>query len=250
MKTNLKYQNGNLPQNAKHKYKRFSLSWCALAVLGTFLICSLVLTPISDALKEEYNLGKTDVAINGTLGHTMLSAGAEVFFYLSSMLSTVGLFLGASYIVNFAVTKRKKNALISATITLAGLNCGAILSLLAFLILKISSPRLTLAASAVEDMLINGLFYLVCILIITALTFLLARKKTPLYIYAMTCSLVMYVCAAGLELFDNVPFFLNGTILQEDVKKMIISMILYMIHALIGFLIMMRMTKRPKAKVK
>ena len=245
MKTNLKYQNGKLP--TKQKSKRVSLGWCALSVLGVYLSCSLILIPASDGLREQYNLMSVDAALAGSGEHTLAMIGSQIFFYLASLLSTVAFFLGASYIVNLAAARQSKRAVGAAAITLAGMNCGTLLSLIVFLFLKLTNPQLTLADSFAEKVLFEGLFYLACVGVMTAATLLLAAKKAPTYICALACTLTMFVIGAvGLELFDNIPFFLNGTILTEDLITMVLSILIYVLHSAVGFFIMMLMTRNPK----
>ena len=249
MKTNLKYQNGRLPQEPPKKTKRTSLGWCALTVLGLYLLCSILLFPTSETLREKYNYMLTDIEYNGTLTHKLTLAGSQVLFYLASLLSTSAFFVGASYIVNFAVAKQKERAIGAATITLVGINCSTLLSMIVFLFLKLAHPQLTLASSFAEKVFIEGLFYLACVGVMTVATLLLAAKNASVYICSFACTLTMFVIAAvGLELFDNIPFFRNGTVLTEDVATMILSMLIYVLHAFIGFVIMLKMTKRPKTK--
>ena len=248
MKTNLKYQNGRLPQEPPKKTKRTSLGWCALTVLGLYLLCSILLSPTSEELREKYNYMLTDVEYNGTLTHKLTLAGSQVLFYLSSLLSTVAFFFGASYIVNFRITRAKEKAIGASVITLLGMNVSTLLPMLAFAVLIMRDSGISLPDSFIETVLINGVFSVVCTAGVTLLIFLLASKKAPLYLFATISATVMFVCAAGLELFDNIPFFLNGTVLTEDVVKMILSMLIYVLHAFIGFVIMLKMTKRPKTK--
>lgn len=245
MKTNLKYQNGKLP--TKKKSKRLSLGRCALIVIGAYLLCSVALSPISAALGQEYEFGKTDVAVDGTFYHTMLSVGAQVFFYLSSLLSTAAFFVGASYIVNFAIASRRDSALGAAAITFLGLNVGSLLTLGAYVILRIGNPRISLTDSTASAILYEGLFALVCVGAVTAGSFLLVSKRVSLIVYPLTCATIMFVGAVGFELAENIPFFLNGTVLSEDVIRMILSMLIYVVHAFVGFVIMLRMIRKaPK----
>ena len=245
MKTNLKYQNGTLPKQPKKKDLRTSLGWCALTVLGIFLACSIIFTPASASLRDRYDLMTTDVEFNGTVSHKLTMIGSQVLFYISSLLSTAAFFVGASYIVNFAVARQRNKALGASAITFIGLNLGTLLTLGAYVIIKIGSPKVSLPDSFIETVLFEGLFHLICVGAVTALTHLLVSKRAPLYLYAMCSCTVMFLSAAGLELFENVPFFLNGTVLTEDVVKMILSMLLYVLHAFIGFVIMLRMMRRP-----
>ncbi len=248
MKTNLKYQNGRLMQEPKKNSPRTSLLRCALNVLGAYLVCSLVLSPLSASLRESYDYMTSDVEYNGTLIHTLTYIGSVAFFYLSSLLSTAAFFIGASYIVNCAIARRKNKALGAAAITLAGMNIGTLLSLAAFVFLRISNPRVSIPDSTMSTFLYEGLFYLGCVAAMTAAVFLLCSRNAPLYLYSVSCAVIMFIGSAGLELFENTRFFLSGTILTEDVIKMILSMLLHVLHAGIGFLIMLRMTRREKIK--
>lgn len=240
MKTDLKYANGQIA--IKKTDPRDLLGVCALLVIGINLICSLALSPLSRALTNAADSMAVDVELDGSTLHVLADIGAQVLFYLSGFLATAAFFIGAGYILRFAQKSLTERAVGSAVITYIGLSISTLSVLAAFIFLRIGDGSITL--SEPMTLLYDVLFSLLRVGGVLAAILVLTKKGVKPYIQAIVCSAFMFLCAAGLELVENIPFFLKGMILSEDVVNMVISMLLYALHAAVGFFVMLRIVRK------
>jgi hypothetical protein len=240
MKTDLKYANGH---TATKKADVRDLLWvCALLVIGINLLCTLALSPLSRALTNAADAMAVDVELEGGALHIITNIGAQVLFYLSGFLATAAFFIGAGYIARFAMQKKTDRALGSAVITYIGVSVGTLTVLIAFFFLRLSDGAITLSEPVA--LLYDVLFSLLRVGGVLAATLVMAKKGVKAYIHAIFCAAFMFLCAAGLELVENIPFFLKGMMLSEDVVNIVISMLLYALHAAVGFFVMMRVVRK------
>ena len=242
MKTDLKYANGHLEK--KKRDPRDLLSICALLVILINLLCAFVLSPLSRSLSSAAEAMSVDVELEGSLMHTLSEIGAQALFYLSGFLSTAAFFIGAGYILRFAIRQKTDCVVGSAIISYIGLSVSTLSVLVAFIFLRIGDG--TIALSEPMALLYDVLFSLLRVGGILAAVLIMTKKRIKPYICAIVCSVFMFLCAAGLELLENIPFFLKGNMLSEDVANMVISMLLYALHAAVGFLVMMWMVRKAQ----
>ena len=215
---------------------RSSLVYNMLFVIGVSLVCYLLLSPLSEWLSNTAYTMSVDVEQKGGFAHMACEIGAQVIFYLSSFLMTATFFVGAAYIVRFAQTKAPSRMLTSASILILGMSSSNIIQLCVYAIVRMRTPYTYLADP--YGMLFNECVIVGSALLITLAAFLISRTKASGAVYSGVCALGMFLISTGIELYDNIPFFIKGIILREDVVKMIISLVLYMLHAILGFIIM------------
>ncbi len=240
MKTNLKYQNARLPSSKKSK--RESLFFEAAAVIAINLLCVAVLTPLYKWLGYLCSDMSVDAARDGSFLHAVCEVGAGVLFYLSSFLGTAAFFIGAAYVERFALRNNISKAVGGGAVLYIGMSVPTVLTLLALFVLKLSDPSVTLSEPLV--LLYDALFMLFRVAVITAAAVLLSRRRVKVHVQVLLCCVFMFLCGAGLELAENIPFFLKGTVLAQDVFSMVVSMLLYAIHATLGYIIMMRLLRK------
>ena len=242
MKTDLKYSNGQIKK--KKADPRDLLGVCALLVIGINLICAFLLSPLSRTLSSAADAMSVDVELDGSITHILAQIGAPALFYLSGFLSTAAFFIGAGYILRFAIRKKTDCVVGSAIISYIGLSISTLSVLVAFIFLRIGDG--TIALSEPMALMYDVLFSLLRVGGILAAVIIMTKKRIKPYICAIVCSVFMFLCAAGLELVENIPFFLKGNMLSEDVANMVISMLLYALHAAVGFFVMMWMVRKSQ----
>ena len=240
MKNNLKYQN-RAAQKPK-KSRRDSLGWEALFVILINLVCVLILTPIYQGLGGIAYEMSVDVARDGSFLHVLCDTLAGALFYISSFLGTCAFFIGASYMVRFAMRSNAPKLAASSVILYIGMSVSTVVTLLVFLIIRIGDASVTL--SDPMTLLYDVLFLLFRVGVIAVAAWLLTRKRVKASVIAILCAVFMFVCAAGLELIENIPFFIKGTMLAEDVTSLVVSMLLYAAHGVLGWFVMMRMMRK------
>ena len=240
MKNNLKYQNGTVRK--KQKSRRDSLGCEALFVILINLVCVLVLTPVYQGLGALAFDMSVDVARDGSFLHVLCDTLAGALFYISSFLGTCAFFIGASYMVRFAMRSNAPKLAASSVILYIGMSVSTVVTLLVFLIIRIGDPSVTL--SDPMTLLYDVLFLLFRVGVIAVAAWLLTRKRVKASVIAILCAVFMFVCAAGLELIENIPFFIKGTMLAEDVTSLVVSMLLYAAHGVLGWFVMMRMMRK------
>ncbi len=240
MKTDLKYSNGAVPKGRREPRE---LLWvCALLVIGINLLCSLLISPLSRTLTSVSDAMSVDVELEGSAAHILAGAGAQVLFYLSGFLSTAAFFIGAGYILRFAMQKKTDRSVGAAVITYIGLSVSTLSVLVAFIFLRIGDGSVTLSEPLA--LLYDVLFSLLRVGGVLAAVVFMVKKRVKPYVCAIVCAVFMFLCAAGLELVENIPFFLRGTVLSEDVASIVISMLLYALHAAVGFFVMIRVVRK------
>ncbi|MBQ2863549.1 MAG: hypothetical protein IJE84_05165 [Clostridia bacterium] len=219
-----------------------SLGFEALAVILINLVCVLILTPAYQGLGEIAGDMSVDVARDGSFLHRLCEIFAAGLFYLSSFLGTAAFFVGAACIVR-AATKDSRDRVIGASVILyIGMSVSTIVTLLVFLIVRASSPSVTLAEPM--TLLYDVLFLLFRVGAVALGAWFFTRAKAGIRIISLAAAVFMFFCAAGLELVENIPFFLRGTMLTEDVVSLVVSMMLYAVHAVLGYIVMTRLLRR------
>ena len=219
-----------------------SLGFEALAVILINLVCVLILTPAYQGLGEIASSMSVDVARDGSFAHRLCEVVAACVFYLSSFLGTVAFFIGAACILR-AATRGNRDKVIGASVILyIGMSVSTIVTLLVFLIVKASSPSVTLAEPM--TLLYDVLFLLFRVGAVALGAWFFTRARVSIRIISLATAVFMFFCAAGLELVENIPFFLRGTMLTEDVVSLVVSMSLYAAHAVLGYIVMTRLLRR------
>ena len=224
--------------------KRNSLLFCMLIVFGISFVCSFFLTPFYQWLGELSDAFSVDIEKKDTPLHFLCEAGANVFFYLTSFLGTASFFIGAAYVCRFAyMGQRAKSAGASATIFCAMFGPTAI-ALIIFLFRKLGEQkgeyvRLADPMGIVFELLF--LLFRVIVIAVVASKLSRAPERASAHRYAVFCAVFMLVCAVALEFWDTtLPFLIAGRILAVDVLLIILSYGLYVIHAVVGYIIVRR----------
>ncbi len=238
MKTNLKYQNGRIPADNK-KDRRDSLGIEALAVCLINLLCTAALTPLYQWFGSVARSLSVDVEMDGSFAHILCELGANVFFYITSFLGTAAFFIGASYVARAALSHRYGRCAAASAVLYAGMSVPTLLTLISYLIVKLADPG-SITLSNPMALLHDALFLLFRVAVIASAACLLSRKNKKPRVCAALSAVFMFLCAAGLELVENISFFMKGNILTVDIVNMTVSMLLYAIHALLGYIIMLR----------
>lgn len=233
MKKNVKY---NSPS------RRDSLGFEALAVILINLAVVLFITPIYQGLGGLASEMAVDVARDGSFLHVLCDVSAAVLFYLSSFLGTAAFFIGASYIVRFAMRANRDKTIASSVILYIGMSVSTVVTMLVFMIVRMGDSSVTL--SEPMTLLYDVLFLLFRVCAVAAGAWFFARGRVRPPFIALAISVFMFLCAAGLELFENMSFFIRGTMLTEDIVNIALSMLLYALHAALGYIIMLRMIRR------
>lgn len=230
--------------NEDKKDKRNSLLFCMLIVFGISFVCSFFLTPFYQWLGELSEAFSVDIEKKDTPLHLLCEIGANVFFYLTSFLGTVSFFIGAAYVCRFAyMGKRSKSAGASATIFCAMFAPTAI-ALVIFLFRKLGEQkgeyvRLADPMGIVFDILF--LLFRVLVIAVVASKLSKSSERASAHRYAIFCAVFMLVCAVALEFWDTtLPFLLAGRVFAVDVLLMILSYGLYVIHAVVGYIVVRR----------
>lgn len=232
----------NDKKKIKSPARRVSLGREALFVIMINLAVVLVLTPVYQGLGGIASEMAVDVARDGSFLHVLCNVSAALFFYLSSFLGTAAFFIGASYVVRFAMRGNARNVLASGAVLYVGMSVSTLVTMLVFLIVRASDPSVTL--SEPETFLYDVLFLLFRVSAVALCAWYLVKARVRAPYIALAVSVFMFVCAAGLELIENIPFFVRGTMLTEDIVNIVVSMLLYALHAAVGFFIMLRMLRK------
>ena len=151
-------------------------------------------------------------------------------------------FVGAACIVR-AATKSNRDKVIGASVILyIGMSVSTIVTLFVFLIVKASSPSVMLAEPM--TLLYDVLFLLFRVAAVALGAWFFTRARVSIRVISLMTAVFMFFCAAGLELVENIPFFIRGTMLTEDVVSLVVSMSLYAVHALLGYIVMTRLLRK------
>ena len=239
MKNTLTYIKNPLEQK---KSRLDSLLWEGIFVILVNMLCVIVLTPIYQGLGQAAVNMSVDVARDGSFLHILCDVSAAVFFYLSSFLGTAAFFVGASYIVRAAIRGSRERLIASSVILYIGMSVSTLVTLLVFMIIRMGDPTVTLAEPI--TLLYDVLFLSFRVIAIALAAYFLVRARARVQVISAICATFMFFCAAGLELVENIPFFLRGTILTEDIINLGISMLLYAIHGVIGYIIMVKLIRK------
>ena len=232
----------NNRKNKKSTPRPLSLGREALTVIMINLAVVLILTPIYQGLGGLASDMAVDVARDGSPLHVLCNVSAAVLFYLSSFLGTVAFFVGASYIVMSALRGERSLVLSSSVILYIGMSVSTVVTLLVFLIISASDPSVTLSDPL--TLLYDVLFLLFRVTAVALCAWFFARARVRVPFIALAIAVFMLLCAAGLELIENIPFFLRGAMLTEDVVNLVVSMLLYALHGVLGWFVMMRMLSK------
>ena len=220
-----------------------SLGFCALTVILINVICIFLLTPIYQLLGALSQGMSVDVEREGTVLHVLCEVGANVLFYIASFLGTAAFFVGAFYVMRAVYDKKYKRTALASAILYFGMSISSIVTVATYGIIKVSDPT-SISLSNPEALMVDVLFLLVRVLLCVACALVCQKLKAPFSACAVSACVAMFLCAVGLELYDNIPFFLKGIILEVDVINMVISMILYAIHACLGYITLMFFYKK------
>ena len=227
------------------KARRDSLGHEACAVFLTNIICVLVLTPLYQTLGSLASGMAVDVEQEGGALHVLCDVGANVLFYIASFLGTAAFFAGAYYFIRAVYDGAWKRSIGASCILYFGMSVASIVTLLTYGVIKITDPS-SISLSNPDALLLDVLFLLARVLLVYACALVCSRLGKPLFVCAVISCVIMFLCAVGLDIYDNIPFFMKGIILDVDVIKMIVSALLYAIHACLGYVVLMLFERKKK----
>lgn len=240
----MKNKSKNKIDNKKIKKARLeSLGTEAWSIILVNLLCVIILTPLYQLLGSLASGMAVDVEMKGGFLHILCDVGANVLFYLASFLGTAVFFVGAFFVIRAVYQKRTKRALGASAILYVGMSVSSVITVLTYLVIKLTDPS-SITLSNPEALAIDVLFLLLRVILILVCALICRRVGASVGVCAIASCITMFMCAVGLELYDNIPFFLKGIILDVDVINMVISMILYAIHACLGYIVVTFLNKK------
>ena len=221
---------------------RSSLIANAAIVIGMNVACYLLML-LYQALGDAAYAISVDVETHGSILQILCEIGANIFFYITSFLGTVTFFIGAAFAFRFGVMKKWGKFCSSCGILIVGMSTTTIFSIVAYAVRSIISylsdtdehVRLTDPMLLVYDLL----FLILQISLATVPALLVARsieRIKPSVLAALSASLI-FLSSISLEFFDTIlPFFTQKDVIAADVLNLAITIVIYIIHALLGYI--------------
>ena len=145
--------------------------------------------------------------------------------------------------MRFGITKKWGSYAGSCTVLLLGMSLTTIVTMLVYAAKSLATylSDSTDAVRLTDPMLLlyDFLFLLLQIALATVPAILVSafvKGVKPNVLAAISAALI-FLSSVSLEFFDTVlPFFAQGSFIAEDVLNLVITLIIYIIHALLGYI--------------
>ncbi len=228
---------------------RNSLLVCAILIFSINFLCSFILSELYSTMQSLVINYSVDIEKNGTLVHTLCKIGAPVLFYLNSFLGTAAFFIGTAYICRFAFFKKKGKCASAALILAIAMFATNIIALCILFIRRLSGEYIRL--SDPSALVFDFVFLILRVFIIWAVANRLSERKARIRSYALFSAVFMLACALLLEFANNtLPYLLTGKAQAEDYVTMLFSYLLYIIHAIVGYIIVKKFLEKRERSPK
>lgn len=218
---------------------RDSLFLCFALIFFLQILGIFVLTPLYKWFGECAYGFSVDVEASGGVLEFLCEFVANLLFYITSFLGTAVFFFGAAYTVYFSISKKYAKSASAAIILFLGMSLQTVATFVAYLILKSSEAADEYVfVENYEAILLDAGFLLVRVLFVFLVAVFLNKiiKGAATHLYALTISVFMFLCAAGLEFIDTtIPFLMKNTPTTADVITIVLSYVLYILHAALGY---------------